>query len=231
MAAEISIIVPFYNEEENVLSVLKELLEHRPGDEIIAVDDGSDDKTWEHIKDFKDVKGIRLEKHCGQSAAIYKGLTEAKGEICVLMDGDGQSDPASIEFIVAHLKQRSIVCGYRKTRQDKWNRRMESRIANSVRNFFLRDGIRDICCSQKAFYKTSIEHLVPFNGMHRFLPLFFKKAGYTLIEVPVNHRPRMHGKSKYKNFERGLRGLYDIFGVRWVLLRTIHFPKIEKTYE
>jgi dolichol-phosphate mannosyltransferase len=222
---KISIIVPFYNEEENVASVLEETHRTNPEAEIIAVNDGSNDRTEAMIKEQTDVRLISFGCHLGQSAALYTGLKSAQGEICVMMDGDGQSDPADIPGLVSMLDRADLVCGYRRNRQDTWSRRSSSRIANFIRRMVLHDTVRDTGCTLKAMRRADTRHLLPFDGLHRYLPVFFNNAGLRIIEIPVNHRPRQHGKSKYTTRERAMRGLYDLIGVRWLMARRISWPK------
>lgn len=226
----VSIVVPFYNESENVLLVLDELRQCQPDAEIIAVDDGSSDDTWVKIRTRSDIRGLHLTENRGQSAALYAGLRAARGAVCVTMDGDGQNDPADIATLLAERERSGVdvVCGQRAKRQDTWSRRAASRVANRIRRSFLNDGVRDTGCSLKVFPKSAVEYLVPFNGLHRYLPAIFLKAGLRLSEVPVNHRPRTLGVSKYTNWDRALRGIYDLIGVAWLLRRKTHYPPIEE---
>lgn len=223
-----SIIIPFYNEEESVRFVLEEVLACQPHAEIIAVDDGSADRTWDIICTLP-VHGLRLTENRGQSAAMYAGMRAASGDVIVLMDGDGQNDPADIQKLVALLQQENldVVCGQRVNRRDTRSRRVASKAANAIRRSILNDGISDTGCSLKAFRREHVELLVPFNGLHRYLPAIFKQADLRITEVPVNHRERAQGTSKYTNWERALRGIYDLFGVRWLLKRKIVYPKLE----
>jgi dolichol-phosphate mannosyltransferase len=227
----LSIIIPFYNEGESVVAVLTEVRETNPEAEIIGVDDGSTDDTWEKLRGLARVRGLRLTANRGQSAALYAGLRVARGEVCVTMDGDGQNDPADIPRLIDRWRQGDVevVCGYRATRRDTLNRRVASRLANGIRRRFLHDGVRDTGCSLKVFPRSAVEHLVPFNGLHRYLPAIFLKAGLRLAELPVNHRPRTAGTSKYTNWDRALRGIRDLFGVSWLLSRKIHYPPITDT--
>lgn len=225
---EISIIIPFFNEEETVESVLREVIATNPGTEIIAVNDGSCDCTGEIIDAFSEVRGLRLPENRGQSAALYAGLKQATRDVCVMIDGDGQNDPADIPGLVAELTgDIGMVCGYRLKRQDKASRRWASKIANKIRVAFINDGLRDTGCSLKCFYRESVDHLVPFNGMHRYMAALMKNAGIVITEVPVNHRPRQAGCSKYTNWNRALRGIYDLFGVSWLLRRQVKFEAFE----
>ena len=225
-----TIVVPFYNEAACVKIVLAEIRDAQPSAEIIAVDDGSTDGTWQHIQSRCDVRGLRLEQNCGQSAAIYAGMLHATGSVIVLMDGDGQNDPGDIDTLIAQLAHADVVVGYRENRQDKWSRRTASRIANRIRRIFLVDGVRDTGCSLKVFPACCVELLTPFNGLHRYLPAIFNRAGLRIREVPVNHRARTLGQSKYTNWDRAIRGIYDLVGVAWLLRRKIHFPRIETAH-
>lgn len=222
---KISIIIPFYNEEENVEAVLAETRRSNPEAEIVAVNDGSSDQTEAMIRKCADVRLISFGCHLGQSAALYTGLTLAQGEICVMMDGDGQSDPADIPTLVSLLDRADLVCGFRRNRQDTWSRRSASRIANFIRRLVLHDHVRDTGCTLKAVRRADTRHLIPFDGLHRYLPVFFDRAGLRITEASVNHRPRQHGKSKYTTWERAVRGLYDLIGVRWLVARQIAWPK------
>ena len=227
--AGFTVVVPFFNESENVTEVLREVRVTLPQAEIIAIDDGSRDDTWAQIRKANDIRGLRFVKNQGQSAAIYHGLRAATQPVVGMMDGDGQNDPANFKLLLAEFAkgQADVVCGYRANRRDTWSRRAASRIANAIRRTFLDDGVRDTGCSQKVFRREAVELLVPFRGLHRYLPAIFKQAGLRLAEVAVNHRPRLAGVSKYSNFTRALHGIYDLVGVGWLLKRKIVPPQIE----
>ena len=228
MKPTISIVIPFYNEEETVVSVLEEVVQTNPGAEIIAVNDGSRDRTAELMQSVAGVRALNAPENRGQSAALYAGLKQATGEVCVMMDGDGQNDPADIPALVAALTEGvGMVCGYRAVRKDTASRRWASKIANRIRVTFINDGIRDTGCSLKCFHREAVDHLVPFNGMHRYMAAFMKRAGLTIAEIPVNHRSRHAGTSKYTNWDRALRGIYDLFGVSWLLRRKVKFDILE----
>jgi dolichol-phosphate mannosyltransferase len=220
----LSIIIPFFNEEESVEPLLREVQATCPDAEIVAVDDGSSDGTLERIQAMPGVRPLALPFNLGQSAALYAGLIHARGCVCVMLDGDGQNDPADIPALVASLEKADFVCGYRQTRQDSCSRRIASRMANSIRRFFLKDQVRDTGCSLKAMRREHVGYLVPFNGLHRYIPALLLNAGLTLVEVPVNHRPRIRGVSKYTIGGRALRGLRDLFGVSWLMVRQIRYP-------
>ncbi len=225
----LSIVVPIYNEGPIITAVLTELRTCLPQAEIVAVDDGSDDETWDRIRALPSVRGLRLLRHCGQSAAIYWGLNSATKSLLGIMDGDGQNDPADFGTLVRALGdgRADVACGFRVNRHDSWNRRIASRFANVIRRLILRDGVRDTGCSQKVFMREHGQLLVPFRGMHRYLPAIFRRAGLRVIEVPVNHRPRLGGASKYDNWQRARAGICDLFGVAWLLNRKVLPPPTE----
>lgn len=223
---KVSIIIPFYNEVENIDFVLDEVFSTNPEAEIIAVDDGSRDGTGEKLLQNKgeNLRAICLPKNLGQSAALYIGLMNAKGDFCAMMDGDGQNDPADIPALVAQTDKADVICGYRKKRQDTFGRRIASRLANGIRRSLLNDHIRDTGCTLKVIRRKHVKYLVPFHSMHRFIPALLGGAGLTIAEFPVNHRPRKAGTSKYTIGGRALRGLYDLIGVRWLRKRQIRWP-------
>jgi dolichol-phosphate mannosyltransferase len=224
--SDVSVIVPVFNEEDNICILQKELDDALTGieHEIIFVDDGSSDRTAEKIERRPEVRVLRFEKNTGQSAAIYAGLNAARGGILVLIDGDLQNDPADIPRLLAEISRGAdLVCGYRQKRKDTKVKLMTSWIANFVRSRFTKDGVRDTGCTLKAMRHECVEALVPFKGMHRFIPALIKGAGYRLVEVPVNHRPRRFGQSKYGLRNRAWRATIDMFGVRWLLSRQANY--------
>ena len=227
----LSVVVPLYNEEANVLILQEELRAALKGldYEIIFVDDGSVDRTAERIEAAGNIRLIRFEKNSGQSAAIYAGLTTARGATLVIIDGDLQNDPADIPKLLAEIARGAdLVCGYRLKRRDTLVKRATSRIANAVRSRYTKDGVRDTGCTLKAIRRECVSTLLPFKGMHRFIPALVKAAGYRLVEVPVNHRPRRFGQSKYGLGNRALRATIDMFGVRWLLSRRLNYKIREK---
>jgi len=222
----VSVIVPLFNEEENMSILQSELRAALAGidHEIIFVDDGSIDRTAERIEKAPNVLVIRFAKNTGQSAAIYAGLRAASGAVAVLIDGDLQNDPADIPKLLAEISSGAdLVCGYRARRRDTLVKRVTSRIANAVRSRFTKDGVRDTGCTLKAMRRECVSALVPFKGMHRFIPALIKAAGYRLVEIPVAHRRRRFGQSKYGLGNRALRATIDMFGVRWLLSRRLNY--------
>jgi dolichol-phosphate mannosyltransferase len=227
----LSVVVPLSNEEANLPILQEELRKALSGldYEIIFVDDGSVDRTAERIETAPNVRLIRFEKNSGQSAAIYAGLTAVRGANLVIIDGDLQNDPADIPKLLAEIARGAdLVCGYRVKRRDTVVKRLTSRVANAVRSRYTKDGVRDTGCTLKAMRRECVTAIFPFKGMHRFIPALVKAAGYRLVEIPVNHRPRRFGQSKYGLGNRALRATIDMFGVRWLLSRRLNY-KIRDT--
>ncbi len=229
---KVSVIIPVFNEEGNITQLQTELEMALEGisHELLFVDDGSQDRTLDQIKPGPGVRTIEFARNTGQSAAMYAGLTAATGEVLVLIDGDLQNDPNDIPRLLAEIDRGAdLVCGIRKNRRDNWFKRTQSLIANAVRSRFTKDGVHDTGCTLKAMRRDCREALIPFHGMHRFIPALVKGHGYKITEIPVNHRARQHGTSKYNFGNRALNATIDMFGVRWLLSRQIKFePKCEK---
>jgi dolichol-phosphate mannosyltransferase len=226
-SCEISVVIAVYNEEENVLALQNEIGRVLAGKDyaILFVDDGSRDDTVAKIERGPRVRVLSFEKNAGQSAALYVGLNAARGEIVVLIDGDLQNDPADIPKLLAVISagDADFVCGYRVHRKDTIVKRITSRVANFVRSRFTKDGIRDTGCALRAMRRECVKALLPFTGMHRFIPALIKGAGYRIVEIPVNHRPRQFGLSKYGLGNRAVRATIDMFVVRWLLSRHFHY--------
>jgi len=220
----LSVVVPLFNEQDNVAELQRQVAaalsatEH----ELILVDDCSTDETLARIQRGPGVRVIEFAKNTGQSAAMYSGIMAAAGDRIALLDGDLQNDPADIPKMLAEIdKGADLVCGYRANRKDTGFKRVQSRIANAVRSRFTRDGVRDTGCTLKVMRTACREALVPFYGMHRFLPALIKGLGYKITEMPVNHRPRVAGVSKYGFGNRAWKATCDMFAVRWLLSRQI----------
>jgi glycosyltransferase involved in cell wall biosynthesis len=155
---------------------------------------------------------------------MLAGIQAARGACIVLLDGDLQNDPADIPRLLAEIDRGAdLVCGYRARRADSLSKKITSRVANFVRSRFVGDGVRDTGCTLKAMRRECAAALVPFKGVHRFIPALVKNAGYTLAEIPVNHRPRQYGVSKYGLGNRALRATMDMFGVRWLQSRRLGY--------
>jgi dolichol-phosphate mannosyltransferase len=226
----VSVVVPVFNEEDNMSILQAELRSALAGidHEIVFVDDGSTDRTAEKIEVAPNIRVLRFEKNAGQSAALYAGVNAAHGRVIVLIDGDLQNDPADIPRLLGNIENGAdLVCGYREKRKDTVVKRLTSRIANFVRSRYTKDGVRDTGCTLKAMRRECAQALVPFKGMHRFIPALIKGAGYEIVEVPVNHRPRKFGLSKYGFGNRALRATMDMFGVRWLLSRQLKYKVLD----
>jgi dolichol-phosphate mannosyltransferase len=222
----VSVVIPLYNEQDNMEALQRELHAALAGlaYEIVFVDDGSPDDTVNRVENRPDVRLLQFEKNAGQSAAMYAGIQSAKGNVIVLLDGDRQNDPADIPRLLAELEAGAdLVCGYRAQRKDTVVKRITSRVANFVRSRFIGDGIRDTGCTLKAMRRECRSALIPFYGMHRFIPALIKSAGYKLVEIPVNHRPRTAGVSKYGLGNRAIKATVDMFGVRWLMSRQVQY--------
>ena len=225
-APAVSVVVPLFNEEENVALLQAELAAALAGIdyEIIFVDDGSTDSTVARIARNERVRILPFARNAGQSAAMYAGLHAARGATAVLLDGDLQNDPADIPKLLREIAAGAdLVCGFRAQRKDMMVKRITSRVANFVRSRFTKDGVRDTGCTLKAMRRECVQALVPFKGMHRFIPALVKGAGYRLVEISVNHRPRQFGVSKYGLGNRAVRATVDMFGVRWLLSRQLNY--------
>lgn len=220
----LSLVIPLFNEQDNIVALQQEVAEALTGRdyELILIDDCSTDATLARIQRGAGVRVIEFAKNTGQSAAMYAGIHAARGDIIVLLDGDRQNDPHDILKLVAGIEGGAdLVCGYRANRKDTTFKRIQSRIANFVRSRFTGDGVRDTGCTLKAMRRECREALVPFYGMHRFIPALVKGMGYKLAEVPTNHRPRTAGVSKYGFGNRAWKATCDMFAVKWLLSRQV----------
>jgi len=231
-APEVSVVIPVCNEQDNVLPLAREIhaaLAGRFRFETIFVDDGSTDGTAAAVHEARasgmpEIRLIRHSVRSGQSAAVATGVREARARWIATLDGDGQNDPADIpQLLQAALQGGSprlrLVMGNRTTRRDTWLRRMSSRVANGVRGWLLRDGTPDTGCGIKVFDRGVFLDMPRFNHMHRFMPALFQREGYEVVSVPVNHRERTRGKSKYGLHNRLWVGIVDLFGVMWLIRR------------
>ncbi len=221
---DFSVVVPLFNEADSLAILQKEISVALKGRnyELILVDDGSTDDTILRIERGPNVRVFQFKKNAGQSAAMLVGMRAARGEYVVLLDGDLQNDPRDIPKLLAEIERGAdLVCGYRVLRRDTLLKRLSSRIANFVRSRFVGDGVRDTGCTLKAMRRVCVHALVPFKGVHRFIPALVKNAGFSIVEIPVNHRARQFGVSKYGLGNRALRATLDMFGVRWLQSRRL----------
>jgi dolichol-phosphate mannosyltransferase len=225
-APAISVVVPLYNEQDNVQSLQREMAVALTGldYEIVLVDDGSTDETVARVQADPRVRLLSFEHNAGQSAAMHAGIHAALGAVIVTIDGDLQNDPQDIPALLALLESGfDLVCGYRVARKDSTFKRVQSFIANAVRGRFMGDGVRDTGCTLKAMRRECRVALLPFNGMHRFIPALIANMGYRVTEMAVNHRPRVAGVSKYGFGNRAWRATMDMLGVRWLNSRRVNY--------
>jgi dolichol-phosphate mannosyltransferase len=229
MERELSIVVPVYNEEENILPLAREVHIAFEGSgydyELVFVDDGSSDRTWQRIKEARllepRVRGLRHDKNAGQSAALWTGLQSSNAPLLATLDGDLQNDPADLPKLLRELQSCDFVCGVRAKRNDSWLRRFSSRTARRARKVALKVDFCDTGCAVRAFKRSVLKGLFPFNGLHRFMPVLVHAAGARTREVPISHRARVAGISKYGLHNRLWRGIADLFAIAWYQNRRI----------
>lgn len=235
-----SVVIPCYNEVDNILSLVAEVVQAMRDlgpYEIVVIDDCSTDGSREHLqRALPNWPGVlRVIAHRvnrGQSAALCTGVDAACGAWIVTLDGDGQNDPADIPDLLARIPPDGgewiIVCGHRKRRRDTWVRRISSRIANGVRSWALGDATPDTGCGLKVFPRALFAILPRFDHMHRFLPALAQRSGAASISVAVNHRPRLHGQSKYGIGNRLWVGIVDLMGVMWLRRRAFRAARCDE---
>jgi len=241
LSPELSVVVPVKNEAENLAPLIDEIGASLSGagidHEIVYVDDGSTDETPKLLAGLKAqvpaLRVVRLGPGCGQSTAIVAGVRHARAPVVATLDGDGQNDPADIPALLARYKEEAaagpvLIAGHRTTRRDNWLRRVSSKIANGVRGWLLKDDTPDTACGFKVFGHDDFLGFPAFDHMHRFLPALMIRAGGRAVSVPVNHRPRERGTSKYGVWNRLWVGIVDMFGVMWLARRPVR-PKIIPT--
>ena len=230
---ELSIVVPVRNEAENVAAVAAEIQASLAGKlafEILFADDGSSDATVAELKKLKaripELRIVTLDRPSGKSRGIIEAVRRARAPVICTMDGDGQDDP---QFIPAFLEQmraagaksaNRIVCAHRQNRKDTWLKRRVSPLANAIRRAVLKDNTPDSGCGYKMFPRDTFLELPRFENMHRFLPALFIRRGGESVSVPVLHRARAKGRSKYGVFDRAWVGFWDLLGVAWLARRT-----------
>ena len=234
---DLSVVIPVYNEEENLPLLWPEIREVLAPTglrfEVIFVDDGSRDRSAEIVRGFRDVdprvRLVRLKANAGETAATDAGFKSVRGRWVVTMDADLQNDPHDIPGMLAHLDRWDAVTGWRVNRAagDSRVRRISSRVANRVRNAVSDETIQDSGCTFRAFRRECLEELVLYQGFHRFVPTLLKMRGFRVLEVPVNHRPRRFGESKYGIGNRAFKAFSDLLVVRWMKDRLLHYEVAE----
>lgn len=238
-SVEVSVVVPVFNEEENIGPLVDELqtVLDKVGRtyEILLIDDCSSDESFPVMKKLRQTRPfLRILRHrvnAGQSAGQATGFAYAGGEIIITMDADQQNDPADIPALLDSLRgEVAAVCGVRRKRMDSLVKRYSSKIANAYRNFITGDSITDAGCTYRAIRRDALREIPVFNGMHRFLPTLLRLQGYRVVEIPVNHRPRTRGYTKYGIGNRLWRGILDCFAMRWLKKRAVPGNRVEKEF-
>ena len=228
---DLSVVVPVFNERDNLAALVKEIvsaLRGRVAFEVIYVDDHSADDSPQVLaalrSEFPELRILRHDRQSGQSTAIRTGAKAARGAWIATLDGDGQNDPADINRLLlardAASSQIKLFAGWRVQRQDNASKRWASRWANAIRSRMLHDDTPDTGCGIKLFERAAFLDLPYFDHMHRYLPALMQRAGWDTVSIPVNHRSRSSGVSKYNNLQRGWVGLRDLRGVAWLITRS-----------
>ena len=235
---ELSVVFPVFNEKDNLPILMGEIrsaIDPLAIDyEVIAVDDGSSDGSSEVLVELRRqhpmLRILTFARNSGQTAALDAGWRAARGRYIVSLDADLQNDPADIPKMLARARAEGadMVIGVRVNRQDTLSKKIQSKIGNGVRNWITRDHIQDTGCSLKLVRRQSIEKVKLFTGMHRFLPTLVRLEGHKVAEMPVNHRPRKFGVSKYGAMNRAARGLADCLAVRWMSRRMLRYEVAER---
>lgn len=233
-----SVVIPLKNEEENIAELVQELEPimkalKQPW-ELICVDDGSTDKTRAILRELAArkpfIRPLLFDRNYGQSSAFDAGFKAALGEFIITMDGDRQNDPSDIPQLIEKIPSYDLVCGIRKKRKDPFSKKIISYFANMIRSRFCEDGVTDTGCSLKIYRTSAVRKIKMYNGMHRFLPALFVIEGFRIFELPVNHRERTKGQTKYNLFNRSFNTIADMFAVRWMKKRHIHYQFENETF-
>jgi glycosyltransferase involved in cell wall biosynthesis len=236
---ELSFVIPCYNEQDNLRALVKAIADSveplKRSYEIVITDDCSKDNSWQVLKELAAadprIRALRFAFNCGQSAAMWAGMKEARGKIIVTLDADLQNDPQDLAKLLEAAKDFDCACGSRveaRGKGDNFVRVASSRIANWVRNKLSGESISDAGCCYRAFKRECIGNLKFFKGMHRFLPTLFKIEGFTVTEVQVRTNPRVAGKSNYGIGNRLFASFYDLLAVRWMKKRMFRYKVAEK---
>lgn len=228
---ELSIVAPIYNEEENISllyeSIISTMLNKIEHFEIILVNDGSTDNSSHILNQLTlqdpHVHTIHFSKNYGQTSAIWAGMKHATGKYIALIDADLQTDPSDIFKLLPYLANYDFINGKRVNRQDTLTKKISSKIGNNIRNVITNDTIQDTGCPLKLFKREIIPTLYLFDGMHRFLPTLVKINGFRVIEIPISHKERVYGKSKYGILNRAFVGLIDTFVIGWIKKRQLKY--------
>jgi dolichol-phosphate mannosyltransferase len=238
-SVEVSFVIPCHNEQDNLRALVAAIRETvdplKRTYEIVIADDLSTDNSWAVLKELAAadtrVRGLRFAFNCGQSAALWAGMNEARGRFIITLDADLQNDPRDVPQFLSALEKFDCVCGSRiaaRGEGDGFVRIASSRIANWVRNKMSGENVTDAGCCYRAFKRECIADLKFFKGMHRFLPTLFKIEGFTVTEIPIRHNPRASGITHYGVWNRLFASFYDLLAVRWMQRRMFKYKIAEK---
>jgi glycosyltransferase involved in cell wall biosynthesis len=235
-AVALSVILPVYNEADSVPVLWAELAEVLPrvaaSAEVIFVDDGSTDGSADVIRRLAvgdaRIRLLRFEANAGLSAAFYAGFQAARGCVVATMDSDLQSDPADLAALLARLDTADAVVGWRQVRHDSWLKRISSRVANGIRKAVTGDVLQDSACSLRVMRRECLAAVPPFAGMHRFIPTLIRIDGFRVVQVPVHHRARQYGRSKFGVSNRAVPAFMDLLAVLWMMRRRLRYRIAEQ---
>lgn len=237
-APEVSVVLPVFDERENLAPLLAEIERALGGRayEVVAVDDGSTDGSLEELRRLRRGYGalrvVALARRSGQSAALAAGWDHARGSVVVTLDADGQNDPADVPGLLDALEREpglAMIAGVRTVRRDPGWKKLQSRVANTARDWITGHRVADTGCGLKVARRAALLGLPRFDGMHRFLPTLVTLSGGRVRETPVAHRPRLHGRTKYGAWRRAAQGVRDALGVRWLTARRLRIDVREVT--
>jgi glycosyltransferase involved in cell wall biosynthesis len=228
---DLSVVLPVFNEVDNIPLVAREVIAAVDGlklvTEIVFVDDGSTDGSTEAIRALMvhepRLRLLRLEKNAGLTAAFDAGYAASTGRIVVTLDADLQNDPKDMAALLTALDGADAALGWRRERHDSWKKRLSSRVANAIRKRVTGDDALDSGCSLRALRRECLSALVPYDGMHRFVPTLLRQAGFRVVQVPVHHRARRFGRSKFGLRNRALRAFIDLLAVQWLGRRALRY--------
>lgn len=237
MFMEYSIVIPLKDEEGNVRNLVEEIeaVMHGEGKpwELICVDDGSSDQTLSILRELSHTKPflriVVFKRNFGQSSAFDAGFKKARGTFVITLDGDRQNDPSDIPGLIQLSNDYDLVCGIRQKRQDSLIKKTTSFFANKIRSKVCQDGVEDTGCSLKLYRRSCLDSIKLYNGMHRFLPALFQIEGYKITQIPVKHRQRVSGKTKYNFLNRSFNTIADMLAVRWMRKRQLNY-EIEREF-
>jgi len=233
----LSFVAPAFNEEENLRALVTEVAEvagtiGEPW-EFVLVDDCSEDGSAavldELMAEYPQLRVLTMKPRSGQTAALEAGLRAARGRYIATLDADLQNDPHAAPAMLQRVVsgECDMVNGWRKERMDNWVRRLSSRSANRFRNWLIKETIHDAGCGLKVFRREVSDSFKLFNGLHRFFPTLARMSGFTVIEIPVNQRPRVAGKAKYGVWNRAFRAFRDMLALRWMQSRNMRYTVTE----